>query len=131
MSAAHTPGPHRFERGSWPFNARILAADGGVLLSEPADAIASSQHTLQDFNSGVGFQPEDRDEAIRANEQQAANFTLWAAAADLKVALEAVMDGCEFKVIDGDADFHIVSMPKRAALHQARAALAKAEVLAA
>jgi hypothetical protein len=61
---------------------------------------------------------EQRDGAM------ALMFEERAKAVALREALEAVMEGCEYRTLQGEADWHSIAMPKRTALDKARAALA-------
>ena len=50
---------------------------------------------------------------------------LHAANAELAEALEGVMEGCEYKTLQGESAWHTKSMPSNAALDAGRAALSK------
>ncbi len=63
-------------------------------------------HPVIGANVGIGFAPTPAVEGL------------------LREALIAMMEGSEYSTIQGDADWHVVSMPRRSALEMARKALA-------
>ena len=111
----HTTGPLTVTREKkWPFSIITRDASGDVLLTEHAMAYSTKMETIDDFNSALGFKPEERADVIAANERQWADAVLRAAAPELLAALLMVLD--DHDALDG----------RPRTYDQVRAAIAKA-----
>lgn len=108
MSANHTPGP-------WDFT-----QDGST-----AKKLATVCVTGDGWIVGVPFSRET-DVNYEQHGTSKADARLIASAPDLLEALKAVMEGCEWREIQGCEAWHTKQMPSSEALTKARAAIAKA-----
>jgi hypothetical protein len=87
----HTNGPLFASREEkWPFAVVIKNAQGETFASESAYAYSTKAETLSQFNRAVGFDHDQREAVIAANERQMADAKLRAAAPELLDALQAI-----------------------------------------
>lgn len=95
MSGKWTPGPWAVTmEQKWPFD---IAITPNILLMGRI-AYSTAQNSLEDVRKAVGFKHDQRDETIRLVAEQEANAHLIAAAPDLYVAAQAVLDGLHERI---------------------------------
>lgn len=79
-----TRGPWHVEQiAKWPFDIRIVSADGEVVSVSKRSCYSTKHKDIEDVMNAIGFAEDWKDIAIRENETQLANEILKSAAPDL------------------------------------------------